>query len=284
MNILLTGATGFIGKNLLPALEHEGHEVFVLVRPSSNYGELGANHSIIFSGDVIHLAQYMQQNEIDGIIHLASLYLAEHKPEQIPDLMQSNICLGTQLLEACKMAKVKWFLNTGTIWQNYNVPDYSDGYNPVNLYAASKQAFMTIAKYYTETSDICFCTLKLCDTFGPNDTRRKIFALFEQIAKTGETLDMSPGEQLIDILHIDDVVAGFIHLAQMLQENETLRNEYVLSSGHQVPLRQLAHIYEQRHKVHLNIKWGKRPYRQREVMKPYVGIVLPGWRANYRVI
>lgn len=277
MNILLTGATGFIGKNLLPTLESEGHEVFVLVRPSSSYGELAARHTVIFSGDVLHLAQYMQQNKIEGIIHLASLYLAEHKPEQISDLVQSNICFGTQLLEACKMAKVKWFLNTGTIWQNYNAPDYSDEYCPVNLYAASKQAFMAMAKYYTETSGIRFCTLKLCDTYGPNDTRRKIFALFEQIAKTGETLDMSPGEQLIDILHIDDVVDGFIHLATMLHNGETVRSEYVLSSGHHIPLRHLAEDYAERHNCHLNINWGGRPYRQREVMIPYIGHVLKGW-------
>lgn len=70
------------------------------------------------------------------------------------------------MLEACKKAETKWFLNTGTIWQNYNVSDKSDEYNPVDLYAASKQAFITMAKYYTETSKLRFCTLKLCDTYG----------------------------------------------------------------------------------------------------------------------
>lgn len=277
MNVLLTGATGFVGRNLLPALKNCGHEVFVLVRPSSDYGDLGAEHVIEFAGDVCHLKTYMQQHSIEGIIHLASLYIAEHQPDQIQSLVQSNICLGTQILEACKFSGVKWFLNTGTIWQNYNMPSQSDQYCPVNLYAASKQAFIDMARYYTETSNLCFCTLKLCDTFGPGDTRRKIFALFEEIAETGKMLDMSAGEQLLDILHIDDVVAGFCHLVQMLHDGEATRGEYVLSSGLQIPLKRLAEIYEQNHHVRLNINWGKRPYRQREVMKPYIGNVLPGW-------
>ena len=113
MNILLTGATGFIGRHLLPALENAGHEVYVLVRPSSDYSNLGASHIIEFAGDISHLAAYLKQNEIEGVIHLASLYIAEHKPEQIQNMVQSNICFGTQLLEGCKIAGTKWFLNAG---------------------------------------------------------------------------------------------------------------------------------------------------------------------------
>ena len=277
MKILLTGATGFVGKNLLPALRRS-NEVYVLVRPGSNWGDLGVEHVVEFSDDITFLANYLKHNEIEGIIHLASLYIAEHKPEQIKDIVTSNVYLGTALLEACKSAGVKWFLNTGTIWQNYNAPDYSDAYNPVNLYAASKQAFITMAKYYTETSDIRFCTLKLCDTFGANDTRKKIFALFERIASTGERLDMSGGEQYLDILNIEDVVSGFCRLAKLLHNGTNQRDEYVLSSSQQIQLKQLARVYEHNHGVKLNINWGGRPYRQREVMKPYIGNVLEDWK------
>lgn len=280
MNILLTGATGFVGKNLLPALMRD-HDVHILVRPGSNWGELGIEHVVEFSDDIPFLAAYLQQNEIEGVIHLASLYIAEHKSEQVKDIVSSNVYLGTALLEACKLAGVKWFLNTGTIWQNYNAPDYSDAYNPVNLYAASKQAFITMSKFYTETSDIRFCTLKLCDTFGANDTRKKIFALFDRIAASGEVLDMSAGEQYLDILNIEDVVSGFCHLVNLLHEGKNKRNEYVLTSGHQIKLKDLAEVYAHNHNVKLNINWGGRPYRQREVMKPYAGNVLEGWTPEY---
>ena len=82
---------------------------------------------------------------MEGIIHLASLYLASHRPDQVADLVNANILLGTSLLEAAKLAGVRWFLNTGTIWQNYQSPECSDEYHPVNLYAATKQAFITMA-------------------------------------------------------------------------------------------------------------------------------------------
>ena len=277
MNILITGATGFVGKNLIKQLQRH-HNIYILVRPQSDYKELCVEHIYVFEDDIEHLAGYLKEEKIDGVIHLASLYITQHNSSQIKDLVLSNIYLGTAILEAAVNGGVKWFLNTGTIWQNYNSSDYEDKYNPVNLYAATKQAFMTMAKYYTETSDIRFCTLKLCDTYGPGDTRRKVMSLFEEIAKSGSTLDMSPGEQKLDLLHIDDVVKGFETLANLLNDKETdLRDEYVLSSGKQISLRELAAQYEKEHNVKLNINWGGRPYRKREVMKPYKGNVLPKW-------
>lgn len=281
MRILVTGHSGFIGTHLCARLRKE-HEVFYLSRPHNPMQVLGADGSTFFfaKNNIGALSQFMRSNKIDGIIHLASLYLQKHEPQNILDLIQSNVYLGTAVLEAAASAGVKWFINTGTIWQNYNAAAGSDEYCPVNLYAATKQAFMDIAKFYSETTDICICTLKLCDTYGPDDTRKKIFALFEENARSGETLQMSAGEQKMDILHIDDVVEGFFHLAEMLQDGENLRNEYVLSSGQQLTLRDLAERYEHEHNVHLNIEWGARPYRVREVMTPYKGNVLPGWKAK----
>lgn len=281
MNILVTGSSGFVGTHLCARLRKE-HNVFYLARPHNPMQDPGANGNVFFfaNNNIGALMLFLRQNKIEGIIHLASLYLQSHQEKDIPDLIQSNVYLGTAILEAATSAGVKWFINTGTIWQNYNVPDGSDAYCPVNLYAATKQAFMDITKFYSETTDMRVCTLKLCDTYGPNDPRKKIFALFEENARTGEVLKMSAGEQKMDILHIDDVVEGFVHLAEMLQKGEELRDEYVLSSSQQMTLRELAVKFEREHNVHLNIEWGARPYRVREVMTPYKGNVLPGWKPN----
>ena len=280
MKILITGATGFVGRHLIKRMSVQ-HELHLLVRSTSDCSHLLVSHIVVYTGNCRDLANYLTENQIDGVIHLASLYAAEHCSDQIEAIIHSNILFGTMLLEACKLAGTKWFLNTGTIWQNYNSPDYSDEYHPVNLYAASKQAFMTLAQYYIETSHLRFCTLKLCDTYGPNDTRKKIFSLFKQIAASGETLEMSPGEQFLDILHIDDVVEGFVLLSDILQEGKDLRSEYVLSCGNQKSLREWAKLYADHYHVTLHIVWGGRPYRQREVMKPYVGHVLDGWKPKH---
>lgn len=279
MNILVTGNSGFIGKHLCAELRKE-HNVFYLIRPHSPFDMPGANGNtfIFVNNNLVALTHFMRENQIEGIIHLASLYIQRHESEDIPDLIQSNVYLGTALLEAASKANVRWFINTGTIWQNYQSPDGEDLYCPVNLYAATKQAFMNIAKFYSETSNIRICTLKLCDTYGPNDTRKKILALFDDYAKSGEVLPMSPGDQQIDLLHIDDVVNGFIHLTKMMHDDVKIDQEYVLSSSNQMTLRELAKKYETIHNVHLNIEWGALPYREREVMLPYKGNVLPGWK------
>ena len=276
MNILLTGSTGFIGKHLCEELK-KMHSVFFLVRPHSFHDKLGANNEFFVFGDnnILELHKYIQDNNIEGIIHLASLYIQRHNAEDIPNLIQSNLYLGTAVLEAAVNTSVKWFINTGTIWQNYNSPDGEDKYCPVNLYAATKQAFMDVAKFYSETTNIRICTLKLCDTYGPNDTRRKIYSLLEEYAKSGEVLRMSPGEQKLDILHVDDVVSGFIKLMNLLNSKVDLLSEYVLTSGRQVSLRELVLEYESENAVKLNIEWSALPYREREVMRPYKGNVLP---------
>lgn len=280
MNILVTGATGFIGTNLTRELRKQ-HNLFILGQFEGDPDKLDLP-GYIMTDDIPALAEYIKANNIDGIIHLASLYLTVHTPEQVKDLVASNVFFGTAVLEAASLAGcVKWFLNTGSIWQNYNVKDM--GYNPVNLYAATKQAFVDMAKYYSDVFGIRFCTLKLCDTYGPNDTRRKIFKLFKDCAESGEVLKMSPGEQLIDLLFITDIVRGFNHLAELLASGIELKDEYVLSSGEQVPLKQLATKFEEVSGMHLNIEWGGRPYRDREVMVPWKGEIVPGWKAVIKV-
>ncbi|MDR3217840.1 MAG: NAD(P)-dependent oxidoreductase [Dysgonamonadaceae bacterium] len=273
MKILITGATGFIGKNLIDALEGE-HEIHVLVRPSSDMANFA--RIFCFEDNIPALHSYLEEHQIDGIVHLASLFLSSHKDTDVKNLIDSNIFLGTAVLEASRNTSLKWFLNTGTFWQHY-IPDTQD-YNPVNLYAATKQAFIDVARYYAETSGIKFVTLKICDTFGPNDTRAKIFNLWNKIVQSGEVLAMSPGEQLIDILYIDDVVGGFVHLVNLLKGNEQLESDYALYADKRYKLKDLAGLYQEVTGKKLNVEWGKRTYRSREVMEPWnAGKRLVGW-------
>lgn len=274
MKILVTGATGFIGTNLTRELRKK-HELYILGQFESDPEKLGLS-GIIMTDDIQRLADYIKEKEIEGIIHLASLYLTVHKPEQVKDLVLSNVYFGTAVMEAASLAGcVKWFLNTGSIWQNYNVR--GTAYNPVNLYAATKQAFIDMAKYYSDVFGIRFCTLKLCDTYGPGDPRPKLFKLFKDYSESGEVLKMSLGEQLLDILYVSDIVSGFSHLVDLLGSNEPLGEQYVLSSGKQRSLRSLADVFASVSGRKLNIEWGGRPYRDREVMIPWKGPILPGW-------
>ena len=280
MNILVTGATGFIGTNLTRELRKH-HNLFILGQFEGDCEKLHLP-GVVMTDDIQSLSNFIKTNQIEGIIHLASLYLTVHTPGQVKDLISSNVYFGTAVLEAASAAGcVKWFLNTGSIWQNYNTKETE--YNPVNLYAATKQAFIDMAKYYNDVFGIKFCTLKLCDTYGPNDTRKKLFKLFKDFSESGEVLKMSPGEQLIDLIYITDVITGFSHLAKLLASGTELADEYVLTSGRQIPLKQLAQLFCKVSGRNLNIEWGGRPYRDREVMIPWKGTPVPGWKAEVKV-
>ena len=49
----------------------------------------------------------------------------------------------------------------------------------------------------------------LYDTFASNDPRRKLFSDLFRLAKTKKEIDLTPGKQQIDLLHIDDICRGF---------------------------------------------------------------------------
>ncbi len=286
MNILVTGATGFIGSNLVNKLNEENNTLFcTLVKGEQNpFGENIAKTFIYEDKELNNFILFIKQNKIEGIIHLASFVQSSiHKPKDIENLIDSNIKFGTIILEAAVQANIRWFINTGTYWQNYN----SNNYSPVNLYAATKQAFISIAEYFINTHAIKFVNLKLFDTYGPNDNRPKIFNLWKKIGTTKESLDMSPGNQIIDLSYIDDIVDAYVLLANLLHSNNfQIANgaTYAVKAAKRYTLKELAFIFENTTGYKLNINWGKLPYPQRQIMTPIESLeTVPGWKPKVSI-
>lgn len=280
MKILVSGATGFIGKHLILRLKKERYIIRAVVRPSTDVRFLRKQKikSYVFNEDVPRLISFMKKERFAGVVHLASVFLAQHTPEDIKRLTDANVFFATALLEASAQSKTPWFINTGTFWQHYNNKVYS----PVNLYAATKQAFEDIARYYLESSSINFVTLKLSDTFGPSDTRTKLLNLWSNAARSKTRLDMSPGKQRIDISYVDNVIDGYTRLMTLLSRDSQRAlagKSFAIRSGKVRTLRQLAKIFERVTKTHLDIRWGGKTYRPREVMIPWnKGKRIPGWK------
>ncbi|MBK9712524.1 MAG: NAD(P)-dependent oxidoreductase [Kouleothrix sp.] len=279
--VLITGATGFVGYHLAAALLEQGRQVHLIVRASSAPRRLAAlpGNPVIHThdGTTGGMLRLFEQAAPDIVFHLASLFLAQHRPDDVEPLIRSNILLGAQLLEAMSTHAVPFLVSAGTSWQHYDQHDY----RAVCLYAATKQAFEDIAQFYADAYPLRTLTLKLFDTYGPNDSRNKLFALLRQAIEGGEPLAMSPGEQKLDLVYIDDVVQAFLQAERLLRaDRPDLASAYGVSSGRQLMLREVAALYERVMGQRIDIRWGGRPYREREVMVPWSGENVPGWQAT----
>ena len=276
---LLTGATGFVGSHLTRRLVRDGWEVCVVTRPDSNLRQLQSVMPKVkiaeCHNDVGGLRSVISENSPAVVFHLASRFIAEHRPDQIPDLIDSNIRFGTELMEALVAERVLRLVNVGTSWQHFG----TDEYRPVCLYAATKQAFEAIIDFYVDSSPLRVVTLKLCDTYGPDDPRQKLFAALRSARNTHLPVPFSAGEQLIDLVYIDDAVEAFVMAAErLLHQDAPAHQKFAVSSGTPVSLRHIAETYASVTGECLNIAWGARPYRTREVMVPWFGgLPVPGW-------
>lgn len=277
---LVTGATGYIGSNLTKRLLSNGWDVHIITRSHSSTALLQdvlQQISIhLHDGSTESVFTIMERVKPTIVFHLASLFLAEHQPKDLIPLIQSNILFATQLIEAMVSYKVYHLINTGTSWQHFQ----NKAYSPVCLYAATKQAFETIVTFYTQTTPLQVIHLKLFDSYGPNDPRPKLFYLLRQAAQENKTLSMSPGEQQLDLVYIDDIVAAYLLAAKRLEDGYVQEaEEYAISSGNTLKLKDVVQQYELITGKRLSIHWGERPYRPREMMIPWnTGANLPGWQ------
>jgi nucleoside-diphosphate-sugar epimerase len=278
-SVLITGATGFIGSHLTRRVAEDGEAVQVVVRPDSDMSVLSDVRDRItvhvHDGSMAGMRDLLSGAAPACVFHLASLFISEHSAGDVAPLIESNVLFGTQLLDAMAAAGCTRIVNTGTAWQHY----HNTAYSPVNLYAATKQAFEALMAYYVEARGFSAVTLNLFDTYGPHDRRRKLLRVLEDVARYGDPIDMTDGEQRIDLVHVDDVVDAFrVARDRVMQAQPATHERFGICSGAPVSLRELVQRFETARGVTIDARWGVRSYREREVMTPWTGCTpLPGW-------
>jgi nucleoside-diphosphate-sugar epimerase len=281
---LVTGASGFVGSQLARRLVEEGWEVHVLLRAGSSLDALAPVIDALtvhrFGGTTIELVDLVRAAQPDAVFHLAAVFLAQHQPEEIDTLVQANILFPTQLLEAMAANGVRLLVNTGTAWQHFENRDY----DPVNLYAATKQAFEALLAYYVNAGGFSVATLALFDTYGPHDPRPKLMSALWKAAASGQALSMSGGEQLLDMVYIDDVIDAYLATERALRDAGPVQLHYGVSSGAPLTLKELVAAFEAALGVHVQVGWGERPYRPRETMQPWTRFEAPpGWQPRMQL-
>ena len=222
MKILMTGITGFIGHHLGERFIDDGHEVHAIVRPTSKVYELSER---LRANVTFHVHEpdntlldivtdlCVENHRPDVVFHLATNFKVAHRFEDIQKLIQSNITLGTELLDAMAANNVYNFVNAGTFEQAID-----DNLSPVNLYAATKDCFEGIVKFYTAARNLKCIGLRLSDTYGADDKSRRLLERMKHSFLTNEPLQLSHEGCLIDLIYIDDAVDAFVQAGKLLAD------------------------------------------------------------------
>lgn len=278
MKIIITGATGFIGNAVAQRLCRE-HTIWCTVRKTSNLSKLeNMRCGFLYVHDRKALYEKLAEIKPEMVIHLAGIFLSEHRSDNIAEMIDSNIDFPTILFDAAYEAGCRQFINTGSCWQNYE----GEIYNPVNLYAATKQAIEDILKYYVNAKKAKVITLSIFDSYGPEDSRNKILNIVARL-KNGDSIGMSGGNQKMYLCYIEDIVNAYvqaIHLMQNMKIGEYAK--YAVRDEKAYSLKEIIGVYLKISEKKIEIRWGERNYRQREIMDPSGwGSVLPGWHVQF---
>lgn len=273
---LVTGASGYVGSHVAARLAAAGWEVHALLRAGSSTGRVPpAAHAHRFDGGTERLVEIVSAAAPDVVFHLASLFIAEHATADVTALIESNVLLGTQLAEAMRVQGCTRLVNTGTAWQHFGHEEY----HPADLYAATKQAYVDVLRYFVEAAGLRVITLELFDTYGPDDPRSKLMTVLRRAALNGGRVGLTEGRQRLDLVHVDDVARAYEGAAQRLLAGAVHGLErWMVRTGEPVSVRELVALFERVTGRTLDAEWGARPYRARDMLEPWSGgETLPGW-------
>ncbi len=276
--VLITGVTGYIGSHLAKALLPE-YEVYGLVRTPLHTEYIadfqGQLHLLPVDGTYASIHSAVQSAQPDLVYHLAAYYTGAHGAKDTPKLVDSNITFGAYLLEAMSACGIPALAYATTYMTHYRGADYC----PVNLYAATKQAFSDLMSYYTDAGLMRAATLVISDTYGPGDRRPKVLNVVRRAARTGERVALSAGNNPYDVVYIDDIVSAFRILGERLLRGDFRNDSFQAVPESPLSLRETVELMLRVNHLALDAGWGERPAAEREMAEPLrLFPTPPGWR------
>jgi CDP-paratose synthetase len=258
LNIVITGAGGFLGSALARRLGQMDHRIFLLVRNSTSLCRLQdiSPFKIGRCESDPEINEFISDASPDVVIHTACCYgRAGESPLQIID---SNIFFGISLLSAIKSLEKKVsFINTGTVLSR-----------DVSFYALTKIQFEELGAYISSTPNqsIQFINIKLQHMYGPGDDPSKFTSYVINACKNNvPTLPLTFGDQKRDFIYIDDVVDAYI---KIIEGGNNLNKIEKINLGSGIASR-VRDFVETAHKLtnsKTELLFGKIPYRDNEEM------------------
>ena len=247
-NILLTGATGFIGSNILNAIELN-NKVFVTQRLKSKTKiKKSKNIKILKFKDFKSLSNKLKKIKVDTIIHCATHYKKKHSYKDISQFAESNIMLGNILLENIKILNAKQFINFSTTWEDID----NKKNNPKNLYAAYKKSFNCIIQYYKKKFPaVNFIDLMIVVTFGKNDKRKKLINTLRKNYNQNKKTKIISKKLYINLINVEDIVTA----VKIILNNKIQPGKYILKNTNYLNIFNLIERINKSNSNKIKVKW-----------------------------
>ena len=218
--VLVTGATGFIGRRLVHRLIESHHRVFCLVRTEAGGDALRADGAHVIRGDVSDAGSVecaVAQSQPDIVFHVAGMVRTTGRGTD--DFMRVNAGGVANIAKACaKRSESPVLIVVSSLaaagpCEASRLCLESDAPSPVSEYGRSKLAGELAAARYADAVPITLVRPPI--VFGPAD--RGMYPMFQLVARWG--LHVVPARatkegQRLSLIHVDDLVEGLLLAAQ----------------------------------------------------------------------
>jgi nucleoside-diphosphate-sugar epimerase len=215
---LVIGATGFVGKHLVPALAADGWEVWVPVVRSRGHAAPGSEIRGVAVDylDSSGMARLVTESRPEVVFNLAAAGV-QRRAETPEELADGNIGLVTRLLHACSVTK-PLVLHAGS-WSEYADPTdrklITEDHPrlPRTAYGAAKAAAATAGAELAARLGIAFVVMRLFNVYGPGEAPHRLLPAIVEAVARGTRAALTPGDQERDFVHVADAAAGFVTAA-----------------------------------------------------------------------
>lgn len=224
MKILITGHTGFIGRNIARRLSLQGHELVGLSRGFSEESFYEAQISCDLADEYAcnSIAFTKDLDGVEIVIHASSI-LADKANIASFGLLYSNIHIIENTVKLCELLQPKALINLSSfaVYPNMDgdfleTSQISVGHSPEGLYALSKICSENIFDFYLSKS-MCVSHLRLGQVFGEGMRDDRIYSIFlKELKDTNKISVWGNGERTSNFISI----AKLLDIFQIFIENK----------------------------------------------------------------